>query len=122
MAVRLLEELLLLGRVVRRLEALANDGPRLLGLDEALQLLERDPEQVAQPDQLLQARHLGLAERAVTALLEPGRRRQQADLLVVADRPRRRADELGDLADPIGALGDHAASLVGPRDTQRMLT
>src|SRR5690349_5055585 len=108
-AVRLGQQLLLLRRVVGVLPALAQNGARLLRLEQPLQLLERDPEQVAQPDQLAQARDLGLAVRAVAPLLEAGRRRQQADLLVVADRPRRRPDELGDLADPVRPLGDHAA-------------
>src|SRR5205085_5457791 len=87
-----------LGRVV----AAADRGPRLLGLDELLQLVERDVEQIAQPLQLEQALDVVVVVDALRALA-PLPAGEEADFLVVADRPRRRADALRDLADP-----DHA--------------
>ena len=78
----------------------AQRGAGALGLDQLLQLLQRDAEQVLQAQQLGQALDVGLGVGAVGAGLAAAGDRQQADLLVVADRPRRRAGQLGDVADP----------------------
>ena len=69
-------------------------------LDQLLQLLERDAEQVLQPQQLGEALDVGLGVGAVGAGLAAAGGGEQADLLVVADRPRRRPGQLRDLADP----------------------
>ena len=108
---QLLEDREAVGVAGRVVPALAQHRARLLGLDQALELLERHAEQVAQADQLLQAADVGLVVGAVTALLMGRRRRQETELLVVADRARRRADELGDLADPVALLDLHLSYL-----------
>ena len=68
----------------------AQRGAGALGLDQLLQLLQRDPEQVLQPQQLGEPLDVGLGVGAVGAGLAAAGRRQQPDLLVVADRPRGR--------------------------------
>ena len=78
--------------------------PRLLDLGEREQLLEREAEQVAEPEELPQARDVGLAIEAMRAFRARRRRAEQSELLVVADRASRDADALGDLADPVVAL------------------
>src|SRR3954454_18911702 len=88
---RLLQDLPLLGGVVGVLPALAQSGARGLGLDEPLQVVEREPEQVAQADQLPEP--LDVLARVQPPLARDAVRDlgKQADLLVVADRARRRA-------------------------------
>ena len=78
----------------------AQGGAGVLGLDQLLQLLQRDAEQVLQPQQLGEALDVGLGVGAVGAGLAAAGGREEADLLVVADRPRRRPGQLRDLADP----------------------
>src|SRR5205823_804989 len=46
-------------------------------------------------------------------------RAEQADRMVVADRPRRRADEPGDLADPQSGRGVGAHATAAPRSVGR---
>src|SRR4029078_5690200 len=72
--------------------AAAERGTRLLGLGELHELLEREAAQVAKPDQLLAARDVRRGVRPVRALLAPGARAEQPELLVVADRARRHPD------------------------------
>src|SRR5262249_33836425 len=98
---------LLVGRAL--LPLAAQRGTSLLRLGQLDELLKRQPEQVAQPDQLLQPDDIGLAVEPVRALLALRLASEQAALLVVADRPRRHADAIGDLADAERALA-HAAS------------
>src|SRR5579884_2640693 len=92
---------------------------RLLGLGELDQLLEREAEQVAEPDQLLEPHDVGLGVVAVRSLRARAGRAQQPALLVVADRPRGDAHALGHLADAERPLLDraphrvHAASSTG---------
>src|SRR5207253_4154050 len=83
----------------------AQRGARVLGLDDRLQLLERHAEQLAQADQLEEALDVLVHVAAVLSLRPPARPVQQAELLVVADRPSRRPRALGDLTD------SHAASV-----------
>jgi len=70
--------------VARALSPLiAQRGARLFRLRKGDELLEREPEQVAQADQLLQTRDVRLGVEAVSAF-RPGRRgSEQAELLVV---------------------------------------
>ena len=77
----------------------AHLGARLLGGEQRLQLLQRDAEQVFQAHHLAQALDLGVAVEAMAPGRPRGRLGQQADLLVVADRARRRADQPRDVAD-----------------------
>src|SRR5581483_2206456 len=70
-----------------------------LGLEQLRELLEREPEQVAQTNDLPDPIDVGLRVVAVLALRALGPLAEQPDLLVVADRPRSHACELGDLAD-----------------------
>src|SRR5581483_10950032 len=89
----------------------AQRGAGLLGLGELDELLERQPEQVAQPDQLLQPADIRLGIGPVRPLLTLRSRPEQPELFVVADRPRRDADALRHLADAEGRLcGAHAAT------------
>ena len=72
---------------------------RLLGLHERLQLVERDPEQLAQTDQLLETLDVGVAVDAVLASRPLTRIGKQAALLVVPDRAGSRSCPLGNLSD-----------------------
>ena len=92
-----------------------SDGARGLGVEQHRELVEREAEQVAEPDDLAHALDVGLAVGAVLALGAVVGAGEQADLLVVADRPRRRAGELGDLSDPerLGCCRAHAATFSG---------
>src|SRR5438270_191457 len=80
-------------------EAAAQLGPRRLGLEQRRELLEREPEQVTQAHDLPHPIDVGLRKAAVLTLLAPAPPRQQADLLVVADRPWRGPGQPGHLAD-----------------------
>src|SRR5581483_10132707 len=82
-----------------RVEAAPRVRPHLFGHDHRPELVEREAEQVAQARDLAQALDVGLRVHAVLALLALDAR-QQAELLVVADRPRRHSRALCDLADP----------------------
>ena len=93
-----------------------------LGLEQLRQLLEREPQQVAEPDDLARSARRPPACRAVLARSRSARARQQADLLVVADRARRRAGQLGDLADPQRARWRYSSpGLRSPRGRPRRL-
>src|SRR5581483_8913640 len=94
-----------LRRRLRLVELPANRGPRLLRLDELLQVVEREVEQVAQPGELGQPLDVAVAVGAMLALLPLRGAGEQTDLLVVADRARRQARAFGNLTDT-----DHAAS------------
>ena len=75
-------------------------------VSSVLELLERDAQQLFQAHHLAQALDLGARCRCDGARRGARRRlAQQADLLVVADRPRRRADEPRDVADAQLLLG-----------------
>jgi hypothetical protein len=89
---------------LRRVELPAQSGARLFRLDELTQVVERQVEQVAQPRQLREPLDVLLPVQPVRALRACAAA-EQADLLVVADRARRDADPLGNLAD-----ADHAAT------------
>src|SRR5579884_274875 len=99
--------------VLRRLQLSADLGPRRLGLDELGELLERETEEVLEAEDLVDALDVGVRVGAVLALLALGLGPEQADLLVVADRARRRPGQLGDLADPHRARGGHAGATCG---------
>ncbi len=86
----------------------AQIGARALGLEQLRELLERQPEQITEAKDLPDAVDVGLRVAAVLALRARVPAAEQADLLVVADRPRRRAGELGELADPQRPLGGRA--------------
>ena len=82
---------------------LAQHAACLLDLEQLLQLVEADAEERLEPQRLAQALDVGVGVEAMApglALLAAAG--QQPDLLVVADRARGRADELGDLADAQG--------------------
>ena len=101
---RLLEHLPLPDRVLDPLLPLAPQrGAGALGGDQLAELLERDAEQLAQPEQLAEPLDVLLAVGAVGAGLALLLGGEQPDLLVVADRPRRGPGELGDVADPVAA-------------------
>src|SRR4029453_5815766 len=96
---RLLEDLAPAPRVLHSAVPLPPErGTRALGRRELAQLLEGDPEQVPQPQELLKPLHVGLVVDPVRARLAPGYR-QKPDLLVVKNRPRGGARPLRDLAD-----------------------
>src|SRR4051794_2533399 len=98
---RLVEDLASADRVDDAAAPLAAQGrARVLGFDQLLEALEREAEQGLQPPQVGEALDVGLGVGAVGAGLAASRAGQQADLLVVADRPRRRPGQLGDFADP----------------------
>src|SRR6185437_13710231 len=98
-------EALLLARVA--FPAAPQRSTRLLRLGELDELFERQSEQVAQPDQLLQAADVRIGIRPVRALLAPRARPEQPELLVVADRARGHAHLLRDVSD---AQRAHAAA------------
>src|SRR5438105_5144638 len=103
-----------LGVRLRCLKALAQRRTRLFGFEKLLELVEGEVEQVAQPLELADALDVGVGVETVRALA-PFAALEQADLLVVADRARRDAGELRELADP-----DHAtASRTGSRSAVR---
>src|SRR5690242_6149332 len=104
---------LLVARIL--LPAPAQCGTRLLRLGELDELLEDQPEQVAEPDQLLQVGDVGLGIRPVGALLAIAGA-EQAELFVVADGARRDADALRNLADAERA---HAATSMSSGSTAR---
>src|SRR5262249_30425358 len=87
-------------------------GPCLLRLRQLHELLEREPEQVAQSDQLLEPDDVRLLVEPVGALGPLGLLAEQAALLVVTDRPGRHADALGDLADAQAPRVHAASSMV----------
>src|SRR4051794_30190844 len=62
------EQFLALGGLGGAAVALADRRPRLLGLDQAAELLEREVEQVAQLEDLAQALDVGLRVAAVLAV------------------------------------------------------
>jgi hypothetical protein len=76
----------------------------LLGFRELHELVERQPEQVAKTDQLLQARDVGVGVEPVCTLCALVPRSEQTELFVVADRARGDPGSLGHLADPVAAL------------------
>src|SRR5919107_2669326 len=98
---------------------LAQRVASVLGLDDVAQLVERQTEEVLQAQQLLEALDAALGVGGVRAGVALGARRQQAELLVVADRPRRRARAPGEVADPQpgGGRGRHAAARSSARAT-----
>src|SRR4051812_12146547 len=114
---------------VRVLETLRQDAPALIRRGRLLpgpparrarvlahhhvpHLPGRNPDHPLQPQQLAQPPDVPLAVLAVRARL-PRVRGQQADLLVVADRPHRRPRRLGQRADPhqspLGRISDTKA-------------
>src|SRR5581483_7562889 len=96
-----------------RAKAPPEHRPFLLGLDELLQLVEREVEQVAEALELRQALDVCFVVEAMRSL-RPLAAGQEADLLVVADRARRDADALRHLAD-----ADHAAASSGSSTCSR---
>src|SRR4051812_34016791 len=97
-----------------RVQLLAARVARLLGLHQRLELVEADAEQRLQAHGLAQALDVLLVVEAVAAGLALAAAAQQPDLLVVADGPRRRARQPGDLADPqAGRGGAHATVSLG---------
>jgi transposase InsO family protein len=100
---------LLVARIL--LPATSQRGPRLLRLGELDELLERQAEQVAQADQLLEAADVRLGIRPVRTLVASAARAEQPELLVVTDRARRDADALRHFTDPErGVDRAHAAA------------
>src|SRR6185312_473897 len=73
--------------------------PRLLGAEHGLELLERQSKQVFEAHHLPQSLDIGIVIDAVGARHASRRAREQPDLLVVADRARRRAGEPRDVTD-----------------------
>lgn len=70
-----------------------------LGVRPLPQLDEREPEQLADVEELPEPLDVLLAVEAMLALLPVGVG-EEAELLVVADEPRRRTGAAGELADP----------------------
>src|SRR5664280_1068287 len=101
---RLLHDLAPLAARVGRAETIAQKRAGLLRLEQILQLLQRQPEQVAQAQQLAQTQDVRVVVGSVLPLRVPGRSRQEAALLVVADRARAGADEPGQLAYAVALL------------------
>src|SRR3954452_4305579 len=114
-AQRLGEDLAAARGIVDGAELAPQRRPRLLGLDQLLELLERDAEKLAQAQQLAQALDVLVAVGAVPAALARLRGRQEPDLLVVADRAWRGARQLCELADAEGRIHDGTASAVAER-------
>src|ERR1700683_2224785 len=71
----------------------------LLGGEQRLELVERDAEQVLEAHDLGDALHLLVRVQAMLARVARGLGGQQADLLVVADRPGGGAEQARDVAD-----------------------
>src|SRR2546423_2368942 len=67
---------------------LAQRASGVLCLDDVAQLVQRQAEQVLQPQDLLQTLHVGVRVQPVAACAAIHRARQQPELLVVADGPR----------------------------------
>src|SRR5205807_802251 len=103
--------ILVFGEVVLAAEL----GASGLGIEQLRQLLQREAQQVAQADDLADAVHVSGRVPTVLALDAVNRAREHPDLLVVADGPRRRAGQLGDLADAqlLGRRGHATASTFG---------
>ncbi len=87
-AERLVEDPPADGGILGRLPLAAQPGAGSLGLEQLRELLEREPEQVLEPDDLLDPIDFAGGVAAVLSLLALGRAGQQPDLLVVADRAR----------------------------------
>ena len=101
MAQQLLQDAACARRAPRSGGLAAELGAGALGLEQLRQLLERQAEQIAQADDLPDPLDVGLGvERGACPRARSAPRAEQPDLLVVADRPRRGAGQLGDLADP----------------------
>src|SRR3954469_3900503 len=103
------EQALALGRLGRAAVPLADEGPRLLGLDEPAELVEREVEQLLELEDLAQPLDVGLGVAAVLAVGALLGARQQGDLLVVAHGSHGGLGALGPLADAHGPVA-HAAS------------
>src|ERR1700689_730497 len=71
----------------------------LLGGEQRLELVERDAEQVLEAHDLRDALHLLVRVQAMLARMARGLGGQQADLLVVADRPGRGTEQARYVAD-----------------------
>src|SRR5262249_33839993 len=82
----------------------------ILGGEQRFELFERHPEELFQAHHLAQPLHLLLAVESMSARRSSRRLGQQADLLVVADRPGRGAHQLRHIADPerVRGRGAHA--------------
>ena len=78
--------------------------PRVFGLGELDQLLERQAEQIAEPDQLLQARDVRIAVEPVCALRPLVVAAEQSKLFVVPNRARCDPDPFGHFADSVCLL------------------
>ena len=68
-----------------------SSGPCILGRNPLLELRQREPEQIPDPQQVAEASLVGRVVQSVRPL-GPVAAGQQADLLVVADGAGRRAD------------------------------
>ena len=79
--------------------ALAQSRPRRFRLGPGAQLAQREAEQLLDVEQLLEPLLVVLVVHAVAAARSPALG-QQAELLVVAHRARRRARAAGELSDP----------------------
>src|SRR5215210_1846006 len=102
---RLVEDLAAADRLVDAASPLASQGsPGALGARQLTQLLERDAEQLLEAQQLAQPLHVRALVESVRARRPAAGGREQADLLVVADRARRGPRRLGHLADPQQSL------------------
>src|ERR1700761_9681719 len=112
-AERFAEQLAAAHRIdVLALQLSAHVGARLLDAEQRLELLEGDAEQLFQTHHVAQPLDLGVGVEAMLSGRSCGCLRQQADLLVVADRARRRADGARDVADA-------QARLLGVRGRRR---
>src|SRR6266516_1082857 len=112
---RLGEDLAPAGGVVHSLAPFAPQRrPRALDARQLAELLERHAEQILEAQELAEALDVIALVEAVRAGLAAARAGQEADLLVVADRPRRRSGRLRRLADahePL--LAWHPSALLG---------
>src|SRR5881398_518567 len=95
---RLLEQLTAPHGILGAREFLADRPPRILRSDQLAQLVEAHAEEILEAQDLADALGVGLRVLAVRARA-PFARLEQADLLVVADRPRRCAHRARDVAD-----------------------
>src|SRR5205807_6158432 len=86
---------------------------RIFGFDQLLELVERQPEQLLQAQDLLEPLDIRLVVEAMLAAAPLVASRQQPDLLVIPHGARRRPHALGNLADPERnpRRGGHRASL-----------
>ncbi len=98
---------------------IAQGGARLYGFGELDELVECQPQQVAEANELLQTGDVGIGVEPVCALRALPGLVEQPELFVVADRARGDTGSLGYFADPVAALFRRRAQPALPSLTRR---